>query len=150
MIRIFLFVDSHKHFSKAVEEYRKRLGKQIEIIELRPVKKGRSEQIILSETQLLKEKLEKVSDYKILLSPSGKNISTEELWTMIEAQKNSGKHIIFIIGGAHGLEYSLLRDFVDFELSLGKMILPHSLAFTVLLEQIYRCIEIEKGSGYHK
>jgi 23S rRNA pseudoU1915 N3-methylase RlmH len=30
------------------------------------------------------------------------------------------------------------------------MILPHSLAFTVLLEQIYRCSEIERGSSYHK
>jgi 23S rRNA pseudoU1915 N3-methylase RlmH len=30
------------------------------------------------------------------------------------------------------------------------MILPHSLALMVILEQIYRCSEIEKWSGYHK
>jgi 23S rRNA (pseudouridine1915-N3)-methyltransferase len=33
--------------------------------------------------------------------------------------------------------------------SLGKMTLPHSLAFLVMVEQIYRAKEIQKGSKYH-
>ncbi|MCD5375074.1 23S rRNA (pseudouridine(1915)-N(3))-methyltransferase RlmH, partial [Candidatus Gracilibacteria bacterium] len=69
---------------------------------------------------------------------------------IIETQKNSGKKILLAIGGANGLDYSLLKNSIDFELSLGKMILPHSLAFTLLLEQVYRCSEMERGSGYHK
>ena len=69
---------------------------------------------------------------------------------MIQKQKNRGKKIIFAIGGAHGLDYSALKDSIDEELSLGKMTLPHSLALTILLEQVYRCSEIEKGSKYHK
>jgi hypothetical protein len=39
MIKIYIFADSHKHFSDAIAEYKKRLRKQIEIIELKPVKK---------------------------------------------------------------------------------------------------------------
>jgi len=150
MIKIYIFADSHKHFSDAVWEYKKRLWKQIEIIELKPVKKWTPEQIISAESKILQEKLVNQSGYKIILSPNGKNISTEQFRDIIETQKNSGNKIILAIGWANGLDYNTLKNSVDFELSLWKMILPHSLAFTVLLEQIYRCSEIERGSWYHK
>jgi len=150
MIKIYIFADSHKHFSEATSEYKKRLGKQIEIIELKPIKKWTPEKIIQSESKILKEKLGKESGYKIILSPLGKNISTEEFGAIIETQKNSWNKIILAIWWANGLDYTLLRNSINLELSLWKMILPHSLAFTVLLEQIYRCSEIERGSGYHK
>jgi 23S rRNA (pseudouridine1915-N3)-methyltransferase len=150
MIKIYIFVDAHKHFSEAVSEYKKRLWRQIEIIELKPVKKWTSEQIILAESKILDERLQWEQGYKIVLSPVGTNLSTEDFRNIIETQKNSGKKIILAIWGANGLDYSLLKHAIDFELSLGKMILPHSLALTVLLEQIYRCSEIERGSGYHK
>ncbi len=150
MIKIYIFADSHKHFTDAISEYKKRLSKQIELIELKPVKKGTPEQIILAETKLLAEKLEKETGYKIILAPNGKNISTEKFSEIIESQKNSGNKIILAIGWANGLDYSVLKNCIDYELSLWKMILPHSLALTILLEQIYRCSEIERGSGYHK
>lgn len=150
MIKLYIFADSHKHFKDAVDEYKKRLGKIVEIIELKPVKKWTLEQIILAESKILDERLKKDQGYKIVLSPSGKNISTEELGQIIETQKNSWNKIIFAIGWANGLDYSFLKHSIDLELSLGKMIFPHSLAFTVLLEQIYRCSEIERGGSYHK
>ncbi len=150
MIRIYIFADSHKHFTQAVDEYIKRLGKQIDVIELQPIKKWTPEQIILTESKILHDRLKKERGYKILMSPTGKNLSTWELRSMIESQKNAGNKIIIAIGGANGLDYSLLKDTIDMELSLGKMIFPHSLAFVMTLEQIYRCNEIERGSGYHK
>ncbi len=150
MIKIYIFADSHKHFSSAVDEYKKRLWKQVEIIELKPVKKWIPEQIISAETKILREKLDAQQWYKIILSPTGKNISTEKFRDIIETQKNSWNNIILAIGWANGLDYWLLKNSIDFELSLGHMILPHSLAFTLLLEQIYRCSEIERGSSYHK
>ncbi len=150
MMLLYIFADSHKHFSEAVKEYLKRLGKQVDLRELKPVKKWIPSEIIFWETQILREILEKEKGYKIILSPNGKNISTQDFREVIETQKNVGKKIIFVVGGAHGLDYTKLQDVCDMELSLGKMILPHSLALTILLEQIYRCSEIEKGSGYHK
>ena len=150
MIKVYIFADSHKHFSDAVSEYKKRLWKQIEIIELKPIKKWTPEQIILAESKILEERLAKEHAYKIVLSPTWKNISTEKFRDIIESQKNSWKKIVIAIGGANGLDYSLLKHSINFELSLGEMILPHSLAFTILLEQIYRCSEIERWSGYHK
>lgn len=150
MIQVYIFADSHKHFSESIWEYLKRLGKHIELKELKPVKKGTAEQIIEAETEILHEKLSREKGYKVILSPSGRNLSTEELGEIIETQKNAGKNVIFALGGANGFNYTKLQDVCDMQLSLGKMVLPHSLALTVLLEQIYRCSEREKGSGYHK
>jgi len=150
MIKIYIFADSHKHFSDAVSEYQKRLSYKVEVIKLKPIKKWTPSQIIHNESRVLRDKLDKEAWYKIVLSPNGRNISTEQFWNIIETQKNSGNKIIFLIGGANGLDYDVLRNCIDYELSLGKMILPHSLALTVLLEQLYRCSEIDRGSSYHK
>ena len=150
MIQIYIFADSHKHFSESIQEYIKRLGKKVKIIELKPVKNGTSKQIISTETQEMIQKLQKDNSYRIVLSPTGKSMSTENINTLIENQKNRWNKMSFVIWWANGLDYTALRPYVDTELSLGKMTLPHSLALTVLLEQIYRCSEIEKGSKYHK
>lgn len=150
MIKIYIFADSHKHFSMGIDEYKKRLGKKVELIELKPIKKGTTQQIIQTETEILREKLEKEKGYKVVLSPNGKNISTEEFHKLIETQKNFGNKCILVIGGASWINYDLLSNHIDMELSLGKMILPHWLALMLLLEQVYRCEEISKGSGYHK
>ncbi len=150
MIIIYIFADSHKHFSDAIAEYLKRLGKRVELRELKPVKKWTPEQIIASETEIIRAKLSSESWYKVILSPRGKQCSTEDLWKLIGSQKNRGQKMILVIGWANGLDYDMLTDVCDRELSLGKMIFPHSLVLTVLLEQIYRCFEIEKWSSYHK
>jgi len=150
MIIIYIFADSHKHFSDAIVEYLKRLGKIVELRELKPVKKWTPEQIISAETEIISTKLGSEKWYKIILSPNGKNISTIDFWKLIEVQKNNWQKIIISIGWANGLDYLRLQDVCDIELSLGKMILPHSLALTLILEQIYRCSEIERWSGYHK
>ena len=150
MIIIYIFADSYKHFSDAIVEYLKRLGKTVELRELKPVKKWTPEQIISAETEIISTKLGSEKWYKIILSPNGRNISTEDFWKLIEVQKNNWQKIIISIGWANGLDYSRLQDVCDIELSLGKMILPHSLVLTLILEQIYRCSEIERWSGYHK
>ena len=150
MIKIYIFADSHKHFTSSIDEYKKRLGKDIELIELKPVKKGTPQQIITEETKILQQKLEKEKGYKIILSPNGKNISTEELSETLQNQKNLGNKTVFCIGWAWGLDYDLLIPYKNMELSLWKMIIPHGLALTLLLEQVYRCREIERGTLYHK
>lgn len=150
MIIIYIFADSHKHFRDAIFEYLKRLGKTVELRELKPIKKWTPEQIIAAETEILREKLAGEKGYKIILSPLGKTFSTEDFWKLLETQKNNWQKIIFAIGWANGLDYVKLQNVCDREFSLGKMILPHSLALTILLEQIYRCSEIEKWSWYHK
>jgi hypothetical protein len=38
MIKIISFVDSFKHYDEPIKEFQKRLGKDIELIKLKPIK----------------------------------------------------------------------------------------------------------------
>ena len=150
MIKILTLVDSFKHFETAIKEYEKRLWKDCEIIKLKPEKNGSDEQIISKETDLLIQKLEKEKGIKIVLNPKGKNFSTEEFYGFIEEKKQIHKNIIFVIWGALGIDYSKLKPHIDSEINLWKMVLPHSLAILVLIEQVYRVWMIKKWTSYHK
>jgi 23S rRNA (pseudouridine1915-N3)-methyltransferase len=63
----------------------------------------------------------------------------------LEARRQSGMDLCFVVGGPHGLEL----DHVDHRLSLGSITLPHQLARVVLLEQLYRAHKIIAGEPYH-
>ena len=150
MIKIYIFADSYKHFDLAIKEYEKRLWKNIEIVKLKPSKNPNNNLVIKQETNTIIEKLRKDKWYKIVLSPKGKNISTEDLLHLISSKKIDFSSLIFIIGWANGLDYDMLKPYINYELSLSMMIMPHNLALLALLEQIYRVGMIEKGSNYHK
>ncbi len=150
MIKIYIFVDSYKHFETPINEYIKRLGKTIELIKLKPVKKWTNSQIIESETDLLLEKLSKEKWYKIVLNPEGKSYDTRAFYDLIELKKQTYPDIIFAIGWAWWLNYDKLKQDIDFNLNLGNMTMPHSLALLVLLEQIYRLDMIKKWTSYDK
>lgn len=150
MIKILTLVDSFKHFDTAISEYEKRLWKECQIIKIKPEKHGSDSQIIEKETSLLIKKLEKENGFKIVLNPNGKNLSTQEFYGCLEKIKHTHKNIIFIIGWAFGINYEKLKSHVDFEINLWKMVLPHSLAILVLIEQIYRVWMIKKWTNYHK
>ena len=57
--------------------------------------------------------------------------------------------VTFIIGSSFGLDDSVKQQ-AYCKLSLSAMTFPHALASVMLLEQIYRAYQIDKGTGYHK
>jgi 23S rRNA (pseudouridine1915-N3)-methyltransferase len=144
--------DSDKHWSKAVDEYLKRLRKSITIDTIKPTKNWTQAQIIQKETKIILEKLEKkYSNYsKILLSKSGEQYSTEDLWFFLNKSgfDNGGK-TVFIIWWPYGFDENKLLDIWVKRISFGKITLPHWLAKLTLLEQIYRIWTIESGKKYH-
>jgi 23S rRNA (pseudouridine1915-N3)-methyltransferase len=60
-----------------------------------------------------------------------------------------GRPVCFVIGGAEGLEASVL-DRAGFVLSLGAMTWPHFLVRAMLAEQVYRAQTISAGHPYHR
>jgi 23S rRNA (pseudouridine1915-N3)-methyltransferase len=60
-----------------------------------------------------------------------------------------GRSACFLIGGAEGLDGSVL-DRADFVLSLGAMTWPHFLVRAMLAEQLYRAQAIAAGHPYHR
>lgn len=57
--------------------------------------------------------------------------------------------VTFLIGSSFGLAPSLKREAYR-RLSMSAMTFPHALASVMLMEQIYRCFQIDRNTGYHK
>jgi 23S rRNA (pseudouridine1915-N3)-methyltransferase len=57
--------------------------------------------------------------------------------------------VVFVIGGAHGIDPDLLRS-ASRRLSLSAMTFPHEMARLMFAEQLYRAGTILRGEPYHK
>lgn len=80
----------------------------------------------------------------------GKQRTSEELSRELESIALDGNsNIVFIIGSSFGLSDEI-KKLSNARLSMSKMTFPHQLARVMLLEQIYRALQISKGSKYHK
>lgn len=104
-----------------------------------------------SEAALLKlaNKAARTVPVLVLLDSKGKQVSSEELATLLREYQDRGiQELIFAIGPADGWG-DAARKRANSILSLGKMTLPHELARVVLLEQLYRGFTILAGHPYH-
>lgn len=88
----------------------------------------------------------------VLLDPNGGLKTSEELSTCIYTWLDKGgSRLTFVIGGAEGLPSELKYATRPFpKLSLSPLTFTHQMTRTILMEQIYRASEIQKGTGYHK
>ena len=145
-----------KFFQDAVSEYEKRLSgfcklKNMELKEEKPKDESDTEiaLVIKKEGDRLLEAIPPKS-YKIALCVEGKQISSEELAERISDIPLSGySEITFIIGGAFGMD-ERVKNAADFRLSISKMTFTHRMMRVILIEQIYRALNIASGGHYHK
>lgn len=88
-------------------------------------------------------------DFLVALDERGKEITSEALADFIQKRANeSRKRLIFLIGGAYGLDDAILKR-ADFKWSLSKLVFPHQLVRLILSEQLYRACTIIRGEKYH-
>jgi len=86
----------------------------------------------------------------VALDPRGKPLSTEDFARQLARWRDdSTGSVAFVIGGADGLDESLVRE-ARFRLSLGSMTWPHMLARAMLAEQLWRAASILAGHPYHR
>ncbi len=84
----------------------------------------------------------------IALDPMGKEYTSETFSQfLMDKLVEGGASVAFVIGGAEGLPSALKKEPL---ISLSRLTFTHQFARLLLLEQIYRAFEIQKGSGYHK
>jgi 23S rRNA (pseudouridine1915-N3)-methyltransferase len=88
------------------------------------------------------------SAFVILLDERGKNIDSPAISRLISDQLNRSREVIFVIGGAYGVDESVSSR-ADFVWSLSGLVFPHQLVRLILTEQIYRAQEIASGNPYH-
>jgi 23S rRNA (pseudouridine1915-N3)-methyltransferase len=134
--------------TKISDQYQKMTNWQIKNNEIVYSKKLTPTQIKQYEANLIQDKLTKGA-YIIALDLSGKQHSSEDFSLIFSQQMMAGNNIDFIIGGAFGLDQSIL-NLANIKLCLSKMTMPHQMAKLILLEQIYRAQTILDGHPYHK
>lgn len=140
----------------ASQEYLKRLSGfcRPEVIELKEVRvpDSPSDKEIAS---ALKEEGDRIlallpsRAYKIALCVEGKQFTSEELAQKLEAAAQESGDFYFIIGSSHGLD-ERVKAACDLRLSVSKLTFPHQLMRVILLESVYRALNIQKGTRYHK
>jgi 23S rRNA (pseudouridine1915-N3)-methyltransferase len=145
MFTILSISDSDKHWQSAIQEYTKRLGKSVKILDIKPSRNGTPQQIIQADTEQMITQLKKFpSALKFLLSKEGKALDTLQFHALCRNQD-----VVFVIGGPYGLEEEKLLNLIDARIAFGSITLPHGLAKLTLLEQIYRIGTLETGKTYH-
>lgn len=146
-----------QYLRDASAEYQKRLSAscKLNIIELTPEKLSDNpsakeiENALNNEAKRIIEKIPKGAKvYSMCIE--GKQRTSEELSAEIDALTVEGvSNIVFIIGGSFGLSDEV-KKLSAYRLSMSKMTFPHQIARIMLLEQIYRAMQISLGTKYHK
>lgn len=123
------YEDDVAHYAKLLSRYAR-----LELVELR-------------DDERAVRRLERLGErpFVSLLAAEGETFDSLGFSRFIEDRRQSGADLVFVIGGAFGLDL----DRVSHRLSLGPLTLPHQLARVVLLEQLYRAHKLIAGEPYH-
>ncbi|MBP7109862.1 MAG: 23S rRNA (pseudouridine(1915)-N(3))-methyltransferase RlmH [Chitinophagaceae bacterium] len=145
--------NNETYVKEGVEDFTRRISRYFKtewIIIPMPKNSG-----ILPEMELKKKEGEAImqlltkDDYLVALEERGKQLSSEGLAEFIQARANeSTKKIIFLIGGAYGIDEQVLKR-ANFKWSLSQLVFPHQLVRLILSEQVYRACTILKNEKYH-
>ena len=138
---------------QGIEEYSKRLSKYFPAEWLIiPVPKNAT---ALSQKEMKAREAESIrslikeDDYLVALDEKGREFSSEELSGFLESRASSGtRRIVFLIGGAYGIDASLLGQ-AKTKWSLSRLTFPHQLVRLILAEQLYRACTILRNEKYH-
>ena len=153
-IQIWSIGKSHdKELKTAIEDFTKRCNNYFSVEwTIMPVPKNAG---MMSEMDLKKKEGEFIleqlepKDFLVALDEKGKQITSESLASFIQSRANeSTKRIIFLIGGAFGLDEAVLKK-ANIKWSLSQLTFPHQLVRLILVEQLYRAFTILKNEKYH-
>lgn len=76
-------------------------------------------------------------------------LTSPQLAATIQSRTNeSVKQLVFLIGGAYGLDDSIIKR-ANFTWSLSQLTFPHQLVRLILAEQVYRACTIIRNEKYH-
>lgn len=90
----------------------------------------------------------KDDDYVILLDERGKELTSPALAAKLDALRSSSRRIVFVIGGAYGVDQAL-RVRADLVWALSPLVFPHQIVRLLLVEQLYRAHMILMNHPYH-
>ncbi|MDR2336993.1 MAG: 23S rRNA (pseudouridine(1915)-N(3))-methyltransferase RlmH [Candidatus Nomurabacteria bacterium] len=143
MLKIIVVGKKTEPFIEAgIENYEKRLGRQFKLNWVVVPNSNKAD-----EAQMILRNL-KLDDFVILLDETGKNLSSLELADLLMDKFNGARNIVFVVGGAFGVTDGVKKR-ADFIWSLSRLVFPHSIAWLILVEQLYRTEKILAKHPYH-
>jgi 23S rRNA (pseudouridine1915-N3)-methyltransferase len=127
-------------FADDLEHYRRMLSgrTRVELIELR------DEQSAAATSEQVERRIPPRS-HRVLLDVEGKAYDSVAFARWLEARRQAGRDVCFVVGGPYGIRL----ERCDEKLSFGPMTFPHQLARVMLIEQLYRAHKILAGEPYH-
>ncbi len=129
------------------DDYTKRITWPLTLREVEEKRPLSSAELKAREGELLKKAIPERA-WLVCMDAGGKSLDSKAFATKMNEWQEHGP-IAFLIGGADGLDGSLLKQ-ASFTLSLSAMTWPHMLARTMLIEQIYRAQCILTNHPYHR
>ena len=99
-------------------------------------------------TSEYQDRIETKSGKLILLDESGNQFTSLEIASLLSDVAISGENLNFAIGPVDGFDEGFKSR--HRMISISRMTLTHEMASAILLEQLYRASEINKGSSYHR
>ena len=127
-------------FADDLEHYRRMLSgrTRVELVELR------DEQSAAATSEQVERRIPPRS-HRVLLDVEGKAYDSVAFARWLEARRQAGRDVCFVVGGPYGIRL----ERCDEKLSFGPMTFPHQLARVLLVEQLYRAHKILAGEPYH-
>jgi len=136
---------SSQEYRQIFDYYKKRINFDLNLIELKS---------FLGPKKLEKEKNEIKkhiynNEYTLAMDSQGKKLDSKSFSKLLFQNFSEGFKVVnFIIGSEEGLDKEIKKSFKS--ISFGNFTWPHLLVRVMLVEQIYRALEIKKNSNYHK
>jgi 23S rRNA (pseudouridine1915-N3)-methyltransferase len=85
----------------------------------------------------------------VALDERGQDPSSVQLSQHLQKWRGDGRDVVFIIGGADGLDPEL-KNRADQLMRLSSLTLPHGMVRVLLAEQLYRAWSISQNHPYHR
>ncbi|MBD22970.1 MAG: hypothetical protein CL572_04845 [Alphaproteobacteria bacterium] len=134
-------------FKDVFNFYKKRINLNLNLVEIKTFNFENKKKLDFEKNEI--NKYLKKEDCVVTLDRKGKNLSSKEFSDFIDLKmKNRVKRICFLVGSEIGIDDSFKKGENVF--SFGKQTWPHLMLRIMLIEQIYRALEILKGTSYHK
>lgn len=122
----------------------------VELVEVPVAKRGKNPDIARLRRQEGERMLQAVGNACVVaLDVRGRPWTTEQLSERLEAWRQDGRDLAFLIGGPDGLDEACLGR-AEARWSLSPLTLPHALARVVAAEALYRAWTVLQGHPYHR
>ena len=134
-------------FEEIFNYYKNRINLNIDLKQIKTFNFEEKKKLLFEKSEISKHL--KPTDDIVVLDKDGKMLSSIDFSVFLKKKMvERTKRICFLIGSELGLDLSLKKSYKT--ISFGKKTWPHQLVRIMLIEQIYRSIEIINNSSYHK